>query len=89
MFFRWKKAVLVKWLPWCSKERLLSNMSPRLRMCWEGDRVVLSMVRQKLGLVLVRDMGPMMIMSDLSPLSLRKLVCIHDLVSVKQLVRAE
>ncbi len=34
------------------------------------------------------DLGPMMIMSDLSQFSLRKLACIHDLISVRQLVRA-
>ena len=37
-----------------------------------GDRVELSMVRQKLSVVLVRDLGPIMIRSDLSQLSLRK-----------------
>ena len=40
-------------------------------------------------MVLVSDFGPMMIMSDLSQLSLRKLICIHDLMSVRQLVRVE
>ena len=33
------------------------------------------------------DLGPMM--SDLSKLSLRKFECIHDFISVKQLVRVE
>ena len=37
MFFRWKMAVLVIWLRWCSKERLLSNMTLRLRMCGVVD----------------------------------------------------
>ncbi len=32
-------------------------------------------------------LGPMMIMSDLSQFSLRKLVCIHDFISVRQFVR--
>ena len=35
-------------------------------MCGEGDRVELSMVRWKLWVSLVRDLGPIMIMSDLS-----------------------
>ncbi len=38
-------------------------------------------------MVLARDLEPMMIMCDLSQFSLRKLACIHDLISVKQLVR--
>ena len=33
------------------------------------------------------DLGPMM--SDVSQLSLRKFECIHDFISVKQLVRVE
>ena len=33
--------------------------------------------------------GTMMIISDLSQFRLRKLICIHDLMSVKQLVRVE
>ncbi len=37
MLFRWKKEVLVIWLMWCSKERLLSKMTQRLRMCVEGE----------------------------------------------------
>ena len=32
---------------------------------------------------------PMIIMSDLSQFSLRKLACIHDLISVRQLIRLE
>lgn len=37
----------------------------------------------------MRDLGPMIIMSDLSQLSLRKLAHIHDLISVRRLVRVE
>lgn len=85
MFLRWKKAVLVMC---CLKEKLLSKVTPRLRMCGEGDRVELSVVRQKLWVILVRDMGPMMITSDLSQFSLRTFVRIHDLISVRQSVRA-
>ena len=62
-------------------------MTPRLRLWGDGDRVELSMVRQKLSVVLVRDFGPIMIRSDLSQLSLRKLVCIQDLMLVRQLER--
>lgn len=36
--------------------------------------------------LLVRALGPMMIMSALSQFSLRKLVCIHDSILVRQLV---
>ena len=37
----------------------------------------------------MRDFGQMMIMSDISQMSLRKLACIHYLILVKQLVRVE
>ena len=47
------------------------------------------MVKQKLCDVLKRNLGPMMIVSDLSQLSLRKLVCIHDLISLGQMVKVE
>ena len=42
------------------KARLLSKMTQRLRLWGDGDRVELSMVRQKLSVVLVRDLGPIM-----------------------------
>lgn len=35
----------------------------------------------------VRDLGPMMSMSDLSQLSWRKFVFIHDFISLRQFVR--
>ncbi len=35
----------------------------------------------------MKDLGQMIIMSDLSQFSLRKLVCIHDFILVRQLVR--
>ena len=41
------------------------------------------MVRQTPSVVLVRDLGLIMIRSDLSQLSLRKLVCIQDLMLVR------
>jgi len=65
MFLRWKKADLVMWLMCCSKERLLSKVIPRLRMCGENDRVELSMEREKFSVVLVSDLGQMIIMLDL------------------------
>ena len=46
----------------CSKERLPSKVIPRLRMCGEGDRVELSMEREKFSVVLVSDLGQMIIM---------------------------
>lgn len=39
--------------------------------------------------VAVRDFGSMIIMSVLSQFGLMKLACIHDWISMKQLVRAE
>ena len=51
--------------------------------------MVLLMVKLKLWAVLMRDLGPMMGMSDLSQLSLRKSECIHDFILVKQLVRVQ
>lgn len=44
------------------------------------------MGRQKVVCLLVRALGPMMVMSALSQFSLRKLVCIHDSNLVRQLV---
>lgn len=43
----------------------------------------------KLWVVLVRDLGPMMMTSDLSQLRLRKFICIQDLISLRQLVRVD
>ena len=54
-----------------------------------GVRVELSMVREMSLLFLVRDLGPMMTISDLSQFSLRKLFCIQDHISVRQMVRVE
>lgn len=48
IFLRWKKALLVICLTWCSNERLLSKMTSKLWMCAKGDRMELLMVRQKL-----------------------------------------
>ena len=46
-------------------------MSPRLRMEEEGDRGELSAVMEKGGMDWVMDLGPMIIMSDLSQFSRR------------------
>ncbi len=45
--------------------------------------------KQKLWVVLVRTEGQIMITSDLSQFSFRKLACIHGLISVRKLVRVE
>lgn len=74
---------------WCSKEMLLTRITPKLWICAKGDRVELSMVRQMLWVVLVRDFGPLIIVSDLSQFSLRKLACIHDLITVRHLITVE
>lgn len=47
----------------------------------------LLMVREMVCIVLVRPLWPVMIISDLSVFSFRKLACIPDLV--RQLVRVE
>ena len=65
MFLRWKKAVWVRRLVCFSIERLLSRIVPRLRMDGEGDRVVLSMVREKFWVDMVSDFEPMSIISEI------------------------
>lgn len=87
MFLRWKKAVFTVCLTCDSNERVVSKMAPRLRMCWDVCTMEPSMVREKFWVDLVRDLGPMMIISDLSQFSLRKFVCIQVFISSKQLVR--
>ena len=42
------------------KARLLSKMTLRLRLWGDGDKEELSMVRWKLSVILVRDLGPIM-----------------------------
>lgn len=42
------------------------KMTPRFQVCGEEDRVQLLRERLNFWVVLVRDVGPMMIMSDLS-----------------------
>ena len=44
----------------------MSKMIPRLRMNREGDRVVLSMLREKFWVDVAMDFGPMRMISDLS-----------------------
>ena len=64
-------------------------MTPRLRILAEGVMMELSMFREKLQVERVRASGPMMIISDLLQLSLRKLFCIQFFISVRQVVRVE
>lgn len=72
-----------------SKERLLSKTIPKLWQSGEGTRVELSMVRGKSLAVWEREVGPIGITSDLSQLSLRKVACIHDLISQRPIDRVE
>ena len=48
-----------------------------------------SMVREKSWVERVSEFGPMIISSDLSQLSFRKLSCIHILMSVRQVLSWE
>lgn len=89
MFLRWKKAVLVTWLAWGKKERVGFKMIPRLRTWVEGVMVEPSMLREKVWAEWVRCFGPIMSISDLLQLSLRKFCCIQDLISARQMVRVE
>ena len=89
MFLRWKKAVLVICLTWGRNDRVGSKMTPRLRIRSEGVTVEPSMLREKSLVELVRELGPMMMISDLLQLSLRKFVCIQVFKSVRQAVRVE
>ena len=47
------------------------------------------MMREKVWAEWVRELGPMMGISDLLQLSLRKFCCIYDFISVRQVVRVE
>ena len=89
MFLRWKNAVFVIWLICGMNESVGSNMTPRLRMRVEVVTRVLSILREKFWVERVRESGPMMIISDLLQLSLRKFLCIQDFISVRQVVRVE
>ena len=66
-----------------------SNVTPRLRTRVEVVTVEPSMLRVKFWVERVRVSGPMIKISDLLQLSLRKLFCIHVLMSVRQVVRVE
>lgn len=67
----------------CSKVKLLSKMTQRLQVYEKEERVEWAMMRQNLRMAL----GQMMIIYDVPKLSLRKLVCILDYISVKQMAR--
>lgn len=58
-------------------------------VCTDEDRVELSVMRHKCCVVAGKDFGSMIIMSVLSQFGLLKSACIHDWISVKQLVRVE
>ena len=87
--FKIEEGSLVRRLVCCANERLLSRIIPRSRMDGEGDRIVLSMVREKFWVDVVSDFEPMSIISDLSQVSLRKFVCSHVCSSDRQLLRVE
>ena len=55
----------------------------------EGVTVDPSMQSEKSCVELVRELGPIMMISDLLQLSLRKFFCIHVFISVRQAVRVE
>ena len=84
MLRRWKKEVLTTELMCALNERVESKRTPRFRTRGEGDRVTLSMEREK-GEVLERvDLDPVRISSVLSLFNMRKLCFIHVLISVMQ-----
>ena len=64
-------------------------MTPRLRMRVDVVTGVPSMRSEKSWVERVRESGPMIIISDLSQLSLRKFCCIQDFMSVRQVERVE
>ena len=55
----------------------------------EGVTVDPSMQSEKSCVELVRELGPIMMISDLLQLSFRKFFCIHVFISVRQAVRVE
>ena len=55
----------------------------------EGVTMEPSIFKEKVWVERVREFGPMMSISDLLELSLRKFSCIHDFISVRQEVRVE
>lgn len=55
-------------------------------MCGEGESGVID---DEAEVVLLRDLGPVKILSDSSQFSLREVACIHDFISLMQLVRVE
>ena len=66
-----------------------SKKTPRLLTRVEGVTREPSMFSEKSWLERVRESGPMMSISDLLQLSLRKLCCIQVFISVRQVVRVE
>lgn len=76
-------------MAWGKKERVGLRMIPRLRIWVEGVMMEPSMLREKVWAERMRCLGPIMSISDLLQLSLRKLCCIQDLISARQMVRVE
>ena len=69
------------------KERVGSRMTPRLRTWVEGVMMEPSMLRKKVWAERERCFGPIISISDLLQLSLRKFCCILDFISARQVVR--
>ena len=77
------------WLAWGRKEMVGSRMILRFWTWVEGVMMEPSMLRVKVWAERVRCFGPIMSISDLLQLSLRKFCCIHDFISARQVVRVE
>ena len=63
------------WLAWGRKERVGTRRIQRLRTWLEGVTMEPSMLREKVWAERVRELGPMMSISDLLQLSLRLTRC--------------
>lgn len=55
----------------------------------EGVMIEPSILSEEVWVEWVREFGPMMRISDLLQLSLRKFCCIHDFMCARQVMRAE
>lgn len=71
------------------KESVGSRMTPRFRTRGEGVTVCPSMQSEMSWVEGRRDLGPMMMISDLLQLSLRKLLFIQVFIAERQVVRVE
>ena len=77
MLRRWKKDILLMFLMCDLKGRVGSRMTPRFRTRGEGVTVCPSMHSEKSWVEGRWDLGPVMMISDLLQLSLRKLLFIR------------